>query len=68
MTLIHTLELDILPSDLHAKIQKDVKTITPDTSQTWGVITMDWIVYQPDIRVIYKIVGQIVNPVNPLFL
>ncbi len=58
MTLTYELDLDILPLDLHAKIQvcmsvrsavrvvtdgqtdgqtHDVKTITPDTSQTWGV-------------------------------
>ncbi len=59
MTLTSELDLDILPFDVHAKIQvrmsirlivrvvthtqththtDDVKTITPDTSQTWGVI------------------------------
>ncbi len=43
MTLTYKLDLDILPLDLHAKIQMcmsmyvDVKTITPDTSETWGV-------------------------------
>ena len=59
MTLTYELDLDILPLDLHAKIQvctsvrlgfiarrtdghtdtqtQDVKTITPDTSETWGV-------------------------------
>ncbi len=59
MTLTYKLDLNILPLDLHAKIQvhmsvrsarivrrtdththrqtKDVKTITPITSETWGV-------------------------------
>ncbi len=64
MTLTYKLDLDILPSDLHAKIQvcmsvllarivkqtdgqtethtNDAKTITPITSETWGVIIVRW--------------------------
>ncbi len=56
MTLTYELDLDILPLDLHAKIEvhmsvclagrvrrthtqtADVKTITPVTLETWGVI------------------------------
>ncbi len=56
MTLTYKLDLDILPLDLHAKIQvrlsvrsavrvrrtdghtDNVKTTTPDTSQTWGIL------------------------------
>ncbi len=55
MTLTFKLDLNILPLDLHAKIQVlksvrlavrvvtdthtgYVKTITPNTSQSWGVI------------------------------
>ena len=53
MTFPFTFDIDILPLDLNAKMQvcpssyesdtdahtDDVKTITPDTSQTWIVKT-----------------------------
>ncbi len=58
LTFTYELDLDILPLDLHTKIQvcmsvnsavrvvthrktDDAKTVTPNMSQTWGV--MNWL-------------------------
>ena len=76
MTLTYKLDLDILPLDLHAKIQVctsvrsvvrvvtdrqththtqtyDVKTITPDMSETWGVTIPDWTIQTKGTRIIF---------------